>query len=347
MLEEELLKSNSSNKDPASFDDLPQSQMEIIQDESTQRTKEEEMLYESTLRSQEEEPLYVALKGIFFTPKSDNSGAFCVIYRGETGKIIFRELWTVRSNKQPILDVSEVWELFIKDISKIGTYDKDLADKLMPLLERSLNSKIKNYLYENIEEIEFAMSEIRKTFEKALHYFVEIKTEGELFGEKRAQNGGILRDRDSSSGKTDNDNKDILSVINFGGIPLMCDPIIDPVKGCPVSSINIGDVVHVSIRETNDIARKVMNYVRSVGGNVAFPVTLVHVLESGKCAIVLKISDEISGVLNISKDVMLKTSSIPKMKEGLYNKLMNPANLILGGMILFIIFLLYLVIRLI
>jgi len=134
---EEELKNDLSNKESASIDnETPHSQEEEIRDESAPPSQEEEKPDEEAPPPQEEVSTYVAVKGVFFTPKSDNSGVFCIIYRGETGKIIFRELWTIRSNKQPDLDVSDEWEHFTREMNKTGTYDKDLSDKLAPLIEK-------------------------------------------------------------------------------------------------------------------------------------------------------------------------------------------------------------------
>jgi hypothetical protein len=303
---------------------------------------------ESESCPQEEELSYVAIKGMYYTPKADNAGVFCVIFRGATGKVIFRELWAIRSNIRPISNLSDRWEDFIREMNKIGTYDKDSSDKLQPLIEKSLNNSIKEYLFRNIDETEIAMSEIRKELENSLHYLVEAKIEVELFGENRAERGGLLRNKEASSGKNNKEDfRDFMGIINLGGIPLICEPVIDPANGCPVSKINIGDIVHVSLKETNTIAKKVIDYVRADGRALAFPVTLVQALESGKCVILLKISDEISGVLNLHREIMLKTNSHQRTERNPLSKFLNLTNLFLGGMILIIAFLLYLIIRLI
>ncbi|MCL1874638.1 MAG: hypothetical protein FWF87_00075 [Synergistaceae bacterium] len=319
-----------------------------LPDDEATPPHDEELDDESFSRSQDDS-FYVAVKGIFYTPKADNAGVYCVIYRGETGKVVFRELWAIRSNKEPISDVSEKWEYFIRDMNKIGTFDKDSSDKLLPLIEKSLTSNIKEYLYKNSNEPEVAASEIRKTLEKGLRYLVETKVEAEIFGEDRAEKGGILRDKASASEKNQkDDNRDLMNVINLQGIPLICQPVIDPVKGSPASKIKIGDIVNVTIQESNDIARKVMDYVRTQNKTLAFPVTLVQVLDSGNCVLFLKISDEITGVLNISPKILLKSNASDRI-ENLFSKLsLNPLNIgMTGGVILFIVLLLYLIARLI
>ena len=335
---EELLNEGAANEDIESkfSDEAPLSQ-------------NEETTGESSYTPQQGDDSYIAVKGIFFTPKADNAGIFCVIYRGESGKVIFRELWATRSNKEPISDVSEKWEFFIRDMNKIGTYDKESSDKLLPIVEKSLSSNVKEYLYKNISEVEFAASEIRKALEKGLRYLVEIKVEAEIFGEDRAEKGGLLRDKNAAANKTPkDDNRDIMNVISLQGIPLICQPIIDPVYGRPVSKIKIGDIIHVTIQETNDIARKVMDFIRAQKKTLAFPVTLVQVLESGQCVVLLKISEEITGVLNLSPKIMLKTNSSENM-ENLFKKLsLNPMNIgIACGIFLFIVLLLYLIARII
>ncbi|MCL1941711.1 MAG: hypothetical protein FWG09_07195 [Synergistaceae bacterium] len=301
----------------------------------------------------EEEKIYAAVKGIFYTPKADNSGAFCVIYKGDTGKIIFRELWGVRSNNKPASDIFESWENFIKDMNKIGAYDRDSSEKLMPLIEQAFGANIIEYLYKNIDETETLHTEIRKELENSLRYLVEVEIHGELFGNERAEKGGLLRDGDkkeepAAEPAQEDNSESLLGVLNLGGFPLMCQPIINPVNGCPVSRIKIGDMVHVMIPESNDVAKKVMDFVRLQGLEAAFPVTIIQTMESGSTVIVLKINEEINGVLNLSSDMMLKTdvqhsqtgeSAFSLLKE----RILNPANLILLGLLFFIVLLLYVI----
>ena len=296
---------------------------------------------------QDDEHYYVAVKGTFFRPKADNAGAFCIIYREKTGKAVFRELWAVRSNSHPALDTGERWEDFIKDMDKIGAYDRDASEKLQPVIEQSLSSKVKEYLSKNINETETVHSEIRKALENVFRYVIELNIGAELVGEERVQKAGILRgEKEESSGEQTKgeDNKTVLGALNLSGIPLLCQPIINPVNGCPVSKIKVGDIVYVSIPETNDIAKKVMDFVRINGLDAAFPVTIVHTLESGKCVIVLRINEEINGILNLSQEVMLKTERTYQAEEksliASLKQYFNPMNSIFFfGIILFIVLL--------
>ena len=328
-------------------DVVPNEELHILSDDVQSLQCEAESV-EPFQSSQCEEYSYVAVKGVFYTPKADNAGAFCIIYSGENGKVIFRELWAIRSNKEPVTNLVANWEHFIRDMNKIGGYDKESSQKLLPLIVKALNNNIKDYLYNNISETEFAATEIRKAIEKTLHYLVEIKVDAEIFGEERAKKGGVLRDKTITPEQTkNNENRGIMSLIKLYGIPIICDPVIDPVHGSPVSKLKIGDIVHVTIQETNDIAKKVTDLIRAKRGNLAFPVMYMQTMESGNNVALLKISEEISGVLNISPKLMLKINTAGNA-ENLYNMSFNPISLILPfGVVLFFILLLYLIARLI
>jgi hypothetical protein len=231
-------------------------------------------------------------------------------------------------------------------MNKIGAYDKDSSEKLTPVIEKSLNNNIKEYLYRN-GETENAQSEIRKELENTLRYIVDVNIGFEMFGETRAEKGGIIRGKETSADEVKDERGAFMDVVNLGGYPLACTPIIDPVNGCPISRLKIGDIVHVAIPETNDISKKVMDYVRlEKEGVPAFPVSLIQALESGNCVVILKINDEINGVLTLSSDMMLKTDALPQAateEHLLFKKLFNPENLILGGLLLLILLLLYLI----
>ena len=343
MTERDLL--NDNRKEAASIDENNAAQS---QDEKMPSAAVAEN--DTASQSQDEDMSYVAVKGTFFTPKGDNAGAFCIIYRGKAGKIVFRELWAVRSNGCPALDTGDKWENFIKGMDKIGAYDRDSSEKLMPVIERALSSNVKEYLYKNINETETAHSEIRKALEVVFRYVIELSIGVELLGEERAQKAGLLRNDKEEAGEEQTkaeDDKTLLGILNLGGVPLMCQPIINPISGCPVSQIKIGDIVYVTIPETNDIAKKIMNYMRLKGLDAAFPVSTIQPLESGKRAIVLKINEEINGVLNLSQEVKLKTDRMSKTEEKSlitsFKQYLNPINsIIFCGLVLFVL-LLYLI----
>lgn len=341
MPEEGLL--NEDNRETASNDD------DSVSSPHTEESSD-------TIIDEEENPIddkmtYVAVKGTFFTPKAENAGAFCIIYKGDNGKVIFGELWAIRSNTKPNLDVSEKWDHFIISMDKIGAYDKDSSAKFSALVLQSLNNNIKEYLYKNISEKEFAQAEIRKGLENVLRYIVDVEVEAELVGEERAEKGGLLRDKgkevSSDEVKSEDEINSLMGLINTNEFPIVCMPVIDPVKGCAVSKIKVGDVVYAKIPETNDVSKKVMDFVRLQHMEPAFPVSVVLPLKSGKSAVVLKINEEISGVMNLSSELMLKTDALPvaevKTFSVLKKRLLNTQNLLLGGMIVFFILLLYLI----
>ena len=237
-------------------------------------------------------------------------------------------------------------------MDKIGAYDRDASEKLQPIIEQSLSSNVKEYLFRNISETETAHSEIRKALENVFRYVIELKIGAELVGEERIQKAGILRgDKEETKVEQskNEDNKTVLGALNLAGVPIICQPIINPVNGCPVSKIKVGDIVHVTIPETNDIAKKVMDFVRINGLDSAFPVSIIQPLESGKCVIVLRVNEEINGILNLSQEVMLKTEKINQVEEksliDSFKQYINPTNLFLFCGIILFIFLLYLMLQ--
>ena len=70
---------------------------------------------------EETPPGYIALKYTFLTPKrGDLCGAFCLVFEGSTGKVLFQTFWVTCSDPLADLRTSQDWRTFNKLISQIG-----------------------------------------------------------------------------------------------------------------------------------------------------------------------------------------------------------------------------------
>lgn len=281
---------------------------------------------------------YVALKGTFFTPKNgDIAGAFCIVYLGATGKVIDKFFHVSRVSTRPEVSPQSNWESFTSEMGKIGAYDKSLSDKVSEVVLSSTDSNLRIYLFNNIEDAEGTTAEIRKALEKSLHYFIEVEATPELFDHSRAESGGVLRRETHNDQSAASDVP--LEGVTLGKMALLCQPQIDPISGCPISALRPGMMVYVNIKESNDIAKKIVDILRAQNAEAIFPVESVNQLESGQVAVTLKINDEVSGVMKISNDLMLKTERAfekDKSTQFLLNKVFLIQLAALGGVLVFI-----------
>lgn len=270
----------------------------------------------------DERTSYVALKGSFCTPKSgDIGGAFCIIYIGESGKIFEKFIFVARSSGKSNIEVSSNWEEFVHTMHDIGDYDKALTDKISNILPSSFNEKMRLALFADEDKLDEIAGEIRKELEKALHYFVELDARVEIFGQERAEAGGLIRKMtQSEEGASER-----VDGLRLGQVILACAPQIDPVNGRPASQIACGDRVFVTMDESNEVAKKIVGYMHADGIEPVFPVESVQQLDTGKIAIILRVNPEVQGMMRISSEVKIRVlkgaASRPDEEESVRKKL--------------------------
>ena len=113
----------------------------------------------------------------------------------------------------------------------------------------------------------------------------------------------------------------------FEGTLIMCQPVLDPVKGCASSDIVPGDIIGVVI-EGEGTSALVKKYLDENNIEPLFPVEEIKET-AGKKFFYVKISDEIRGVITITKDIKIK------IKETEQRKTQNAENSSFMGDVIF------------
>ena len=255
---------------------------------------------------------YAVLKCFFCSSqKGDISGAFSLVFEGETGRELFRYFWVARLSQSKSLSVSLNWRDFNRDIPQIGYYDKYLGDKLLSIFPEVLPEAELIDLFQHEElgnkfYMDFLNDKIRKQYERHTRCFLEVFCELQLLSKKELVEAGLVADDSDTQGAE-------LAETDETGEPkrtyIQCLPIVDPVRGTAASDLHLGDLIEVKIKSTTGAGGLLKNFLESTQQLPVFPVDGVEKGQDDKIYIYLRISKELRGLLTLTKDLRLKTRS--------------------------------------
>ena len=122
-------------------------------------------------------------------------------------------------------------------------------------------------------------------------------------------------------------------------VQILCKPLLDPVKGKPVSEIVPGEYLVVEIEKTGGLSSIINKILERAGERPIFPVISVEKLPSGQSLIRLSVSKGIEGVAKIGADLRLKTAPMFSLGaagelSGIAKKIFMALLFLLGGIVL-------------
>ena len=259
---------------------------------------------------EEEQKTYGALKCYFYTPKrGDIRGAFCLLFDGANGELLENVFWVTLALDGCPVDVHLNWQEFNKSLPEMGTYEKPLGDKMIPLLLEIFPLPVRADIFRNAEESCLSaghLTELRRSYERLTHYFLDFETELERLSRKELVDAGVLA-KEKSEGDGNNASGDEKEQKSFEGTLITCLPIIDPARGTPVSELRPGDLIEVKIQGGVGASGLIRQYLTSTSQDAIFPVEAVEKKTDDKVYVILSINEEIRGLLTLTKDLRLRT----------------------------------------
>ena len=276
-------------------------------------TTDTDLLSETDLVSVDSEAprLYGALKCCFYTPKrGDILGAFCLVFSGSSGEVLDNVFWVTRSYEEISIDIDVGWREMNKRIPEIGPYEKNLGERLLASLLDTFSPHVRMELIRHPDDagqLAIVAEDLRKSFERAAHYFLEFNIALERLARKDLVEAGLLPEEASDGGtKTDSTDSDEEKK-SFAGTLIHCLPIIDPVRGKAVSDLEPGDMVEVVIQSNTGAGGLIQQYLTSTKQDAIFPVASVEKKADEKIYIFLTVNEEIKGLITVTKDLRLRT----------------------------------------
>jgi hypothetical protein len=285
--------------------------------------------------AQEESSRYAgALKCYFYTPKrGDIRGAFYYLF-AEDGKALDELFWATRDMNGVDIDVATGWRTLKKSIPSMGAYEISLVDKLSDVALEILTPSARAELLQSTdvsEEMEKLAEELRNSFERATHYFLEIKLRLEVLSHQNLIDAGVLATGEEKAAAEASSPPQAEEEKSFTGTLITCLPIIDPVHGKPVSELVPGDLVNVKIQGGAGAGEMVQKYLTSMNQEAVFPVVTVETKGDDKTYVLLHVSEEIHGLITVTKDLRLSTVQRASVKKRVIS--FNVDNVIFFGTI--------------
>lgn len=270
---------------------------------------------------EEEQKNYAALKCYFFTPKrGDIRGAFCLLFDGGTGEILENVFWVTLSVTGLPVDVHQTWREFNRSLPSMGAYEKAMGDKMTALLRDVFPAAVRKELFRETRESALPaalLAELRRSYERLTYYFLEFETELERLSRRELIAAGVLVEEKPEDEKNDvpqggGEEK------SFAGTLITCLPVIDPVKGTPVSELRPGDLVEAKIQGGIGASGLIRQYLTSTSQDAVFPVETVEKKADDKIYVLLAINEEVRGLITLTKDLRLRTlHRAPLKRKGL------------------------------
>ena len=175
-----------------------------------------------SLPGKSDEPArYLALKYTFAPSRGDMGGAFCLIFEGATGEVVYKSLWITRPYVQKAFKPTRDWRSFSKLFPQFGPYEKLAGDKLNALLDELFPIQDRLDLFEEGDSVTKRRltrieGQIRKGFERSTQCFFEVSCEVEMLTRSELERAQILekpaqpeeKSEESGDGNTSSEEKD-------------------------------------------------------------------------------------------------------------------------------------------
>ncbi|MBQ9419874.1 MAG: hypothetical protein IJU31_05790 [Synergistaceae bacterium] len=280
-------------------------------------TPEPETLKESA-------PEFLALKSTFIPSRGDMGGGFCVIFEGDTGRTVFQVLWLAKPYASGVMiEPSKDWRTFVKRLPQFGPLDKDWGEKLQEQLKGILTIPEKKKLFENYTKTKIRQLEsiIRRSFESTAQCVFSSVTDAEPVSRSELERAKVIKplppspeevarqkreqEEREKAEQEEKEREEAKKEGNFEGTLIMCGLVLDPVKGKASSALVPGDIIEVAI-DGEGTSALVKKFLDENNIDPVFPI--IEIKDSGgKKFVYVKISDEIRGVVTITKDIKIKT----------------------------------------
>ena len=287
---------------------------------------------ESDANNKHSQPEFLALKSTFTPSRGDMGGGFCVIIEGKTGRTVFQVLWVAKPYAEGvIIEPSKDWRTFVKRLPQLGPLDKDWGEKFQEQLKGILTVQEKRKIYENYTRMKLRQLEsiIRRNFEATSQCVFSSVTDAEPIARGELERAKVIKPLPPSAEevarkkreqeekerqeKEEKEREEAKKEGNFEGTLIMCSPVLDPVKGKASSALTPGDIIEVGI-EGEGTSALIKKYLEENNIDPVFPIEEIRDT-GGKKFLYVKISDEVRGVVTITKDIKIKTKG-SKEDEG-------------------------------
>lgn len=254
-------------------------------------------------------PSALAVKGVFEGRRAnDPSGAFCFVFEGPSGKELDAVLWVGFQRFSSNFAVEADWEAVRLALTEItAPLDKSLLRSIQRLLESALDPTSVNRLFRGQESSDSLTERLSETLSNHLRVDVFLRLHVETFNRLRLQQAGLLSTADEERVEREKDQETReKSPATLESIRVRCRPLLDPVRGQPLSQIRKGQRLHVAFEDQAGLAGLIVRMMVRSGRPLVFPVSSVSKSPVGDHLIELDLADGVVGVVKQTEDLRVR-----------------------------------------
>lgn len=258
-------------------------------------------------------PTYVAVKGRFETRRrGDLQGAFCYVAQGITGEVLDLSLWVGAGGLPDSFDVSAGWEAVRSAIRSLpASPDRGAYRQLEGLLERMFPPTALNSLFKDPSSVGAKTQSFKDALSQSFKLDMVCNLEVERFHRVRFEMSPLGRPQEPPKEKEPV--KSPAEGQRISQVVLHCKPHLDPVRGRSVGDLRVGDLVPVELDDASPIGRLITRFVSRAGRRAEFPVESVDLSKGGDAVVKLAVSEGISAVFKMSKDMKVRVAQGPAL----------------------------------
>ncbi|MCX7828432.1 MAG: DUF937 domain-containing protein [Thermanaerothrix sp.] len=254
-------------------------------------------------------PTYVAVKGRFETRRrGDLQGVFCYVAQGVTGEVLDLSFWVGSGGVPDSFDVSAGWEAVRSAIRSLPmSPDRGAYRQLEGLLERMFPPTALNTLFKDPSAVSSKVQAFKEALSQAYKLDMVCSIEVERFHRIRLEMSPLGKPKEPQREEP----KPEAERPKLAEITLHCKPQLDPVRGKSVGDLKVGDLVPVDLDDSSSVGRLISRFVARAGRRVEFPVEAVEQTKGGDAVVKLAVSEGISAVFKMSKDMKIRVAQEP------------------------------------
>lgn len=289
---------------------------------------------------------YLSIKALFRTRATGGAwGLFVLLADCLSGEILYLTLWTGYGGLKNA-DIKASWQaLSVLMEEEASSQDKSLRKKVLEVTEDFFNPPTLNRLASEIESQEMLdkvkegfLSDLDRSLSLSFELSLVVEMTSGRDGQKYLDSRGI-----SSSRREEEEEEEGKQTATVQRISILCGTIVDPVRGRAVSSLRIGDLIYVTIKEGSAVAHAIRQAMAKGGTDrIPAPVLEITYTSTGNVEIIVELSEGIYGKLlaGDSYKIAIPSNSPSSLSGGLWSSPLSWLFFFILGTLLFALFIL-------
>ena len=119
-------------------------------------------------------------------------------------------------------------------------------------------------------------------------------------------------------------------------VAVMCDPVMDPVRGVAVANLEVGTMIYCKLREGSVFYNMMEKVLPDFEGTVTGDVTAISINEIGTATVAVKLSDDMTGAIKVPENVRLKLAAKPEGVNNVSHRVGIEVVFAVAGVIIFL-----------